>query len=112
MCIELAPTFAKGYSRKGAVQFFLKDYNKARRKHFLLFILSSQLFFYYYYHYYIIIINIIIITIITVIINHLESDMRAAWCGAVRCAQLQPPELLPAQHSCSRSAPGPSRVMV
>lgn len=28
-CIELAPTFAKGYSRKGAVLFFMKDYDKA-----------------------------------------------------------------------------------
>ncbi len=28
-CIELAPTFGKGYSRKGAVQFFMKDYDKA-----------------------------------------------------------------------------------
>jgi tetratricopeptide (TPR) repeat protein len=28
-CIEVAPTFGKGYSRKGAVQFFMKDYDKA-----------------------------------------------------------------------------------
>ena len=28
-CIELAPDFAKGYSRKGTVQFFMKEYNKA-----------------------------------------------------------------------------------
>jgi stress-induced-phosphoprotein 1 len=28
-CIELAPKFGKGYSRKGAVQFFMKDYDKA-----------------------------------------------------------------------------------
>ncbi|XP_047325573.1 hsp70-Hsp90 organizing protein 3-like [Impatiens glandulifera] len=28
-CIELDPTFAKGYSRKGAVQFFMKEYEKA-----------------------------------------------------------------------------------
>ena len=28
-CIELAPTFGKGYSRKAAVQFFMKDYDKA-----------------------------------------------------------------------------------
>ena len=28
-CIDLAPTFGKGYSRKGAVQFFMKDYDKA-----------------------------------------------------------------------------------
>ncbi|XP_058222325.1 hsp70-Hsp90 organizing protein 3-like isoform X1 [Rhododendron vialii] len=28
-CIELDPTFAKGYSRKGAVQFFMKEYDKA-----------------------------------------------------------------------------------
>jgi len=28
-CVELAPGFAKGYSRKGAVQFFMKDYDKA-----------------------------------------------------------------------------------
>lgn len=28
-CIELAPTFAKGYSRKGTVQFFMKEYDKA-----------------------------------------------------------------------------------
>ncbi len=25
----MAPTFGKGYSRKGAVQFFMKDYDKA-----------------------------------------------------------------------------------
>ena len=29
MCIELAPEFAKGYSRKGHLQFFMKEYNKA-----------------------------------------------------------------------------------
>ncbi|XP_010539811.1 PREDICTED: hsp70-Hsp90 organizing protein 3 [Tarenaya hassleriana] len=28
-CIELDPTFTKGYSRKGAVQFFMKEYDKA-----------------------------------------------------------------------------------
>ena len=28
-CLELAPSFGKGYSRKGAVQFFMKDYDKA-----------------------------------------------------------------------------------
>ncbi|KAL8172286.1 hypothetical protein V2J09_024090 [Rumex salicifolius] len=28
-CIELDPTFAKGYTRKGAVQFFMKEYDKA-----------------------------------------------------------------------------------
>lgn len=28
-CVALAPTFAKGYSRKAAVQFFMKDYDKA-----------------------------------------------------------------------------------
>ncbi|KAL6986073.1 Hsp70-Hsp90 organizing protein 3 [Sarracenia purpurea var. burkii] len=28
-CIELDPTFAKGYSRKGAIQFFMKEYDKA-----------------------------------------------------------------------------------
>lgn len=28
-CIELAPAFAKGYTRKGAVQFFMKDHEKA-----------------------------------------------------------------------------------
>ena len=28
-CIELQPTFAKGYIRKGHVQFFIKDYEKA-----------------------------------------------------------------------------------
>lgn len=28
-CIELDPSFAKGYSRKGAVQFFMKEYDKA-----------------------------------------------------------------------------------
>lgn len=28
-CIELAPAFAKGYSRKAHIQFFLKDYEKA-----------------------------------------------------------------------------------
>ena len=27
-CIELAPTFAKGYSRKGTLQFFMKEYDK------------------------------------------------------------------------------------
>lgn len=28
-CIELDPLFTKGYSRKGAVQFFMKEYDKA-----------------------------------------------------------------------------------
>ncbi|PSS09762.1 Hsp70-Hsp90 organizing protein [Actinidia chinensis var. chinensis] len=28
-CIELDPTFVKGYSRKGAIQFFMKEYEKA-----------------------------------------------------------------------------------
>ena len=28
-CIEQAPTFAKAYSRKGTLQFFMKDYEKA-----------------------------------------------------------------------------------
>lgn len=28
-CIELDPTFVKGYTRKGAVQFFMKEYEKA-----------------------------------------------------------------------------------
>ena len=28
-CIELKPTFAKGYSRKGTAQFFMKEYDKA-----------------------------------------------------------------------------------
>eukprot|EP00898_Chlorokybus_atmophyticus_P002169 jgi/Chlat1/2953/Chrsp2S04687 len=28
-CIELAPDFVKGYSRKGHIQFFMKDYEKA-----------------------------------------------------------------------------------
>ncbi|KAL2490048.1 Hsp70-Hsp90 organizing protein 3 [Forsythia ovata] len=28
-CIELDPTFAKGYTRKGAVRFFMKEYEKA-----------------------------------------------------------------------------------
>lgn len=28
-CIELDPTFAKGYTRKGAAQFLMKDYDKA-----------------------------------------------------------------------------------
>jgi stress-induced-phosphoprotein 1 len=28
-CIELAPDFAKGYSRKGALQFLTKEYSKA-----------------------------------------------------------------------------------
>ncbi|XVF10782.1 hypothetical protein REPUB_Repub07fG0212800 [Reevesia pubescens] len=28
-CIELDPTFSKGYTRKGAVQFFMKEYDKA-----------------------------------------------------------------------------------
>lgn len=28
-CIELDPTFSKGYSRKAAVQFFLKEYDDA-----------------------------------------------------------------------------------
>lgn len=28
-CIRLAPTFSKGYSRKGTVQFFMKDFDKA-----------------------------------------------------------------------------------
>lgn len=28
-CIELEPTFVKGYSRKGSVQYFMKDYDKA-----------------------------------------------------------------------------------
>ncbi|KAL2472458.1 Hsp70-Hsp90 organizing protein 3 [Abeliophyllum distichum] len=28
-CIELDPTFAKGYTRKGAIRFFMKEYEKA-----------------------------------------------------------------------------------
>ncbi|XP_078448093.1 hsp70-Hsp90 organizing protein 2-like [Wolffia australiana] len=28
-CIELDPSFAKGYTRKGAIQFFMKEYDKA-----------------------------------------------------------------------------------
>lgn len=28
-CIELAPDFVKGYSRKGTLQFFMKEYDKA-----------------------------------------------------------------------------------
>ena len=28
-CIELDPTFSKGYSRKGAAQFFMKEYDNA-----------------------------------------------------------------------------------
>lgn len=28
-CIELAPTFARGYSRKGTLQFFMKEFDKA-----------------------------------------------------------------------------------
>ncbi|XP_073047843.1 hsp70-Hsp90 organizing protein 3-like [Primulina eburnea] len=28
-CIELDPTFPKGYNRKGAIQFFMKEYQKA-----------------------------------------------------------------------------------
>ena len=28
-CIKLAPTFAKGYSRKGHLQFFMKEHTKA-----------------------------------------------------------------------------------
>ncbi|KAK4282890.1 hypothetical protein QN277_014215 [Acacia crassicarpa] len=29
ICIELDPTFVKGYTRKGAIQFFMKEYDKA-----------------------------------------------------------------------------------
>ncbi|XP_006652583.2 hsp70-Hsp90 organizing protein-like [Oryza brachyantha] len=28
-CIELDPTFSKGYTRKGAIQFFMKEYDRA-----------------------------------------------------------------------------------
>lgn len=28
-CIRLEPTFSKGYSRKGHLQFFMKDYDAA-----------------------------------------------------------------------------------
>ena len=28
-CIELDPSFARGYRRKGAIQFFMKEYDKA-----------------------------------------------------------------------------------
>jgi len=28
-CLELDPTFTKGYTRKGAIQFFMKEYDKA-----------------------------------------------------------------------------------
>ncbi len=27
-CIALAPTFAKGYSRKGTLEYFMKEYDK------------------------------------------------------------------------------------
>jgi stress-induced-phosphoprotein 1 len=30
-CIELAPEFTKGYSRKGTLQFLMKEYNKVGR---------------------------------------------------------------------------------
>ena len=29
MCIELKPEFPKGYSRKGHLQYFMKEYEKA-----------------------------------------------------------------------------------
>ena len=29
-CIELKPEFPKGYSRKGHIQFFMKEYEKAQ----------------------------------------------------------------------------------
>ena len=29
-CIELDPSFTKGYSRKAVVQFFMKEYDRAR----------------------------------------------------------------------------------
>jgi len=28
-CIEMKPDFVKGYTRKGAIQFFMREYNKA-----------------------------------------------------------------------------------
>jgi stress-induced-phosphoprotein 1 len=28
-CLELDSTFVRGYARKGAIQFFMKEYNKA-----------------------------------------------------------------------------------
>ena len=28
-CLELDPNFTKGYTRKGAIQFFMKEYDKA-----------------------------------------------------------------------------------
>lgn len=28
-CVELAPEFVKGYSRKGTLQYFMKEYDKA-----------------------------------------------------------------------------------
>merc|ERR1719281_1570933 len=30
-CIELKPDFAKGYSRKGTAQFFMREYEKAMK---------------------------------------------------------------------------------
>lgn len=28
-CIEIDPKFSKGYTRKGAIQFFMKEFDKA-----------------------------------------------------------------------------------
>lgn len=44
-CIELAPDFAKGYSRKGTLQFLMKEYNKvggAVRTRLALFVIAAS----------------------------------------------------------------------
>lgn len=37
-CIELDDTFVKGYSRKGAIQFFMKEYDKALETYQVIFL--------------------------------------------------------------------------
>ena len=39
-CIELDPKFVKGYSRKGAIQFFMKEYDKALETYQVIFNLA------------------------------------------------------------------------
>lgn len=42
-CIELDPKFVKGYSRKAAIQFFMKEYDKALETYQVCSLLCSDM---------------------------------------------------------------------